>query len=136
MPIQKFVGHVSLKSFVDGEFARQSVVDAAKPAVLAFVAEGGFTEFCAVYEEGTENGGPHFHFYLESAKSQPTLRRLFEKHFRKGTEGQWLSLKVAKEEKLPKYFLYLAKGVSGKDDDEVIVLYDSTGRLRYVVKAR
>lgn len=136
MPSLKFVGHVSLKSFVDGEFARQSVVDLAKPAVLAFVAEGGFSDFCAVYEEGTENGAPHLHFYLESAKSQSTLRRLFEKHFKKGTEGQWMSLKVADNSKLDKYFLYLAKGVTGQEDEDPIVLYDSTGRLRYVVEAR
>lgn len=136
MPSAKFVGHVSLKSLVDGEFSRESVVAAAKAATLAFVAEGGFVEYCAVYEEGTKNGGPHFHFYLESSKSQSTLRRLIEKHFRKGTEGQWMSLKVADNSKLDKYFLYLAKGVTGQEDEDPIVLYDSTGRLRYVVEAR
>lgn len=131
MPTVQYVGHVSCKSFVE-PYDRDACVARAKELFLAFVAEGGFAEICAVFEEGTESGNPHFHFYLESAKSPQSLRRLFEKHFRKGSEGQWMSLKKADSRKLDKYFQYLAKGVSGKADDPVIVVFDSTGRFRLV----
>lgn len=118
-----FVGHVSLKFLTEAD--RAGRVLAAKELMLAFVAEGGFTNFVAVYEEGTENGGAHFHFELISAKSNNTLRRLIAKHFKKGTEEQWMSLKVADPAKLDRHALYLAKGFDGKKGSTVEVLWDT-----------
>lgn len=122
----RFVGHVSLKSFGT---ERSVVVQSAKEVVLAFVAEGAFRSVVFVYEEGAEHGGPHAHYYVESSKSEATLRRLFAKHFRKGAEGQWMSLKKFDPSKESRYFLYLAKGVTSGPDDDVIVLWDDGRRM-------
>lgn len=133
-----FIGHVSLKAFAPSPFDRAACVSSAKEAMLPFVAEGGFKAFRAVYEEGTENGSPHYHYYLETAKSQQTIRRLFAKHWRKGEEGQWFSLKAGDPGRLEKYQKYMAKGVTGKRGDDVIVLWDSCGlvRVRVCVRVR
>lgn len=122
-----YIGHVSLKAFAPTPYNRADCVSAAKETMLPFVAEGSFKSFRAVFEEGTECGQPHFHFYLETAKSSQTVRRLFAKHWRKGEEGQWFSLKAGDPGRLERYVKYLAKGVSGKRGDNVEVLWDSDG---------
>lgn len=125
------VGHVSLKGFralpEHAALSRCDFVEAVKAEMFRFVAEGGFTDLVAVYEEGTENGHPHFHYFITSAKSHHTLRRLFAKYFKKGSEGQFMSLKSALSEKLDKYFLYLAKGFDAKEGSPVEVLWDTHG---------
>lgn len=131
-----YVGHVSLKGYRalaehDG-LSRSDFVEAVKAEMFRFVAEGGFTDLVAVYEEGTENGHPHFHYFITSTKSHHTLRRLFAKYFKKGSEGQFMSLKPALSEKLDKYFLYLAKGYDAKEGSPVEVLWDTHGYVSLI----
>lgn len=130
-----YVGHVSLKGFralpEHVALSRGGFLEAVKSEMFRFVGEGGFTDLVAVYEEGTENGHPHFHFFVTSAKSPATLRRLFAKYFKKGDEGQFMSLKAALSEKLDKYFLYIAKGFDGKKGSPVELLWDTHGYVSF-----
>lgn len=132
-----FVGHFSLKGYralpEHVALSRESFIEAVKSEMFRFVGEGGFTDLVAVYEEGTENGHPHVHFFVTSAKSPATLRRLVTKYFKKGDEGQFMSIKPALSEKLDKYFLYIAKGFDGKEGSPVEVVWDTHGYVRCVV---
>lgn len=133
--MSRYIGHVSLKGWTAAMLAEQlpSVptpeerIVILKADVLDFVAEGGFTDLVMVFELGTENGHPHMHYELCSAKSEATLRRLFAKHFKKGAEGQFLSLKKADPAKLDRHTLYLAKGPTSKHGEEPVVLWDTHG---------
>lgn len=130
----RFVGHVALPSA--GAF---STLDGHKlltpPLVEDFVRVAGAVEACFVFEYGTENAHPHLHYEFASAKSKPTLHRLLRQVFGKaefwpeGVPGQFASCKAADEAKLPRYHLYIAKGVHGKHGDEVVVLYESAPRM-------
>lgn len=133
--MSRFIGHVSLKGWTAWTMQEQlpsvpnpdELLVILKHDVTAFVAEGGFTDLVMVFELGTDQGHPHMHYELCSAKSEATLRRLFAKHFKKGTEGQFLSLKKADPAKLDRHTLYLAKGPHSKHGEEPVVLWDTHG---------
>ena len=121
MPSTKFVGRVSLKH-LEGD-----VEVLAKEMCLAFAAEGGFPEHCFVFELGDVEKEPHLHFYLETAKSDATLRRLLQKAF--DLPPKAYALKKAIESKLETYFVYLAKGVNSVHGDPVKCLLENAPRL-------
>lgn len=85
---------------------------------------------CVVFELGTEKGAPHFHYYLKCRKSRPTVVKCLQRLFFLPTDrAQRYSMKVVVPGKLDRYFLYLAKGMTGKAQDPVEVLYDSEPRM-------
>lgn len=73
----QYVGRVSFKHFKDLEDLETEMASLA----LAFCVETGVDAPCFVFEVG-DCGEPHAHFYFESLKSDATLRRSLQKHFK------------------------------------------------------
>lgn len=85
---------------------------------------------CFVFELGTEKGEPHMHFYFETGKSRNTIVKALKQWFYLPSDrGQRYSLKFADPAKLDKYFVYLAKGITGKKEDKVFVVFEENPRL-------
>lgn len=73
----QYIGRVSFKHLKEEDDLETEVAAMS----LAFCTESGCGSSCFVFEVG-DCGEPHAHFYFESAKSDATLRRLLQKHFR------------------------------------------------------
>lgn len=99
-----FVGRLSGKHLV---IEGGNVELDMKERCLQFAAAMDLKVHCFVYEEGAINEEPHVHFFFETLKSADTVRRNLIKHFKLPPKAY--SLKAADTEKLPTYFVYLAK---------------------------
>lgn len=73
----QYVGRISFKHLKDEEDLEAHVSEMA----LALCVEMGCESPCFVFEVG-DCGEPHCHFYFETVKSEATVRRLLQKHFR------------------------------------------------------
>lgn len=88
------------------------------------------SDYVFVFELGTEVGAPHLHYWLKSAKSKATLVRLVKAAFKLPEDrGQRYSMKATDLSKVERYFVYLAKGVTGKRGDKVFCVAESAPRM-------
>lgn len=122
--VNKFIGHVNLHWLPTTPW---------EDYVKEWKKNMDFIDLVVVLEHGTENGHAHFHYYAETNKTKPTFITNLKKTFLKfKTEGvvppaQWHSVKIGKEDKLPAYFTYIAKGHT--EDDKPIVIHEEVPRL-------
>lgn len=97
---------------------------------MSMSLSAGFSGFCFVFEMGTEKGEPHLHYWVKSGKSRNTIVTSMRKHFKLPTDrANRYSMKACVESKKTQYFLYLAKGVFGKKEDEVLCVSESDVRM-------
>lgn len=90
----------------------------------------GVDDGVVVQEYGTRDGHVHFHYWLKTAKSKPTVIAAIKSVFSTGAgapPAQFFSCKVANQQKLADYFKYLAKGPYSEVEDQPLVLYDKSG---------
>lgn len=124
MPVSQYVGHVSL-SFFEGP----NCFEESMAAVLSFCSAMSLKVFTFVFERGTENAHPHAHFYVETVKAKQTVVNNLRRFFNDRGQAQFYSLKLADPSKLDSFFVYLAKGLYGKVEDEVKVLAEDAPRM-------
>lgn len=72
-----FIGRISFKHFKDEDDLETYVSSLA----LAFAVESGVHAAAVIFEVG-DCGEPHAHFYFETPKSEASIRRLLQKHFK------------------------------------------------------
>lgn len=123
----EFIGHVNLH-WLSPAWAPAPGGWEAK--AKEFVASVGCEDAVVVLEYGTANGHVHWHYWLKTTKSKVTVisrLKAFVKEDGKVPPSQWFSCKVANQEKLPKYFQYLAKGPHAEEGTEAVVLEDMSG---------
>lgn len=113
MPVSEFIGHVNLHWQGAGWLVfPRSYESLAKD----FAEKVAASDAVVVLEYGTDEGHPHFHYWVKTGRSKNTfltgLKSVFASDLPAAVSppAQWFSCKVANQAKLATYFQYLAKG--------------------------
>lgn len=130
----KFVGHICLRLLGPTPVDSPELREAAVKAAAAFREDVKPLDYLFQYELGSENGQPHAHYYLEVTQSRNTIVTALKKHFKLlddvsgGPRAQKYSMKAFDETKGTEYFVYLAKGITGKHGDDIVTLLAKVDR--------